>query len=69
MKAGDRIRVDVGWYGMYEELQDFTVEELRYCLGIFLSEQHREAGRFTPLCGMYVQATILEVIYEESNKD
>jgi hypothetical protein len=33
--------------------EDFTVEEFRYCLGIFESEQHRQAGRFTPLCDLY----------------
>ena len=53
MKAGDRIRLDVGWHGMYTDLQDFTVEEFRYCLGIFKSESHRKAGVFTPLCELY----------------
>ena len=53
MKAGDKIRLDVGWSGMYTELQDFTVEEFRYCLGIFLSEEHKKAGKFTPLCDLY----------------
>jgi|TARA_R110002096_G_scaffold262406_4_gene455895 hypothetical protein len=53
MKAGDRIKVDVGWSGMYSEYQDFTVEEFRYCLGIFASDDHRKAGKFTPLCEMY----------------
>ena len=37
MKAGERIRLDVGWDGMYKDYQDFTVEEFRHCLGIFLS--------------------------------
>ena len=53
MKAGDKILIDVGWYGMYEELQDFTVEEFKYSLGIFKSDQHRQAGKFTPLCELY----------------
>ena len=53
MKAGDRIRVDVGRYALYTDLQDFTVEEFRYCLGFFASDQHREAGHFTPLCDVY----------------
>ena len=35
MKAGDRIKVDIGWAGMYSDWQIFTVEEFRYCLGIF----------------------------------
>lgn len=53
MKAGDRIRLDCGWAGMYSDMQDFTIEEFRFCLGIFQSEQHREAGDFTPLCDLY----------------
>ena len=63
MQAGDRIRVDVGQYGMYEDLQDFAVEEFRYCLGVFKSEQHREAGRFTPLCAMYTRGPDSETEY------
>lgn len=55
MKTGDRIRLDVGWRGMYSELEDFTVEEFRYCLGIFRSEDHRKAGNFTPLCDLYTR--------------
>ena len=51
MKAGDRIKVDVGTW--CPEWQEFTVEEFRYCLGIFGSEEHREAGQFTPLCNLY----------------
>ena len=53
MKAGDRIRIDLGWGGMYTDLQDFIVEEFRFCLGIFKSEDHRKAGKFTPLCELY----------------
>ena len=53
MKAGDRIRLDAGWSGMYSDLQDFTVEEFRHCLGIFESDDHRRAERFTPLCELY----------------
>jgi len=53
MKAGSRIRLDVGNPGWYSDWQDFTVEEFRYCLGVFLSESHREAGEFTPLCELY----------------
>jgi len=49
MKAGDRIRVR----GVFGDLKDYTVEEFRYCLGVFASKQHREAGEFTPLCSMY----------------
>jgi len=53
MKVGDKIRLDVGCAGMYTELKDFTVEEFRYCLGIFKSDDHRRAGKFTPLCDLY----------------
>ena len=53
MKVGDRIKVDVGWTGMYSDYQSFTVEEFRYCLGIFASDDHRKAGKFTPLCALY----------------
>lgn len=53
MKAGDRIRIQRYIMGHPSETEDFTVEEFRYCLGIFESEQHRQAGRFTPLCDLY----------------
>lgn len=53
MKAGDRIRVDVGYSDMYTDWKDFSVEEFRFCLGIFLDEDHRKAGDFTPLCELY----------------
>jgi hypothetical protein len=52
MKAGDKIRFDIGWSGC-PELRDFIIEEYRYCLGIFIDEAHRRAGRFIPLCDMY----------------
>ncbi len=48
MKAGCKIRVFF-YYGT----EDFTVEEFRYCLGIFQSEAHRTAGCFTALCELY----------------
>ena len=63
MKAGDRIRLDVGWLGLYKELQDFTVEEFRHCLGIFKSDQHRQAGKFTPLCDLYEAGPESELEY------
>lgn len=53
MKAGDRIRVQQYIMGCPTEQEDFTVEEFRYCLGFFESEQHRTMGIFTPLCDMY----------------
>ena len=53
--AGDKIRLP--W--VYPDGQksgkhkDFTVEEFRYCLGIFVNENDRTAGKFTPLCELY----------------
>ena len=32
---------------------DYTIEEFRGCLGIFLSWEEREAGHFTPICDLY----------------
>ena len=53
MKTGDRIRIQYYMRGHPFETEDFTVEEFRFCLGIFKSEQHRKAGKFTPLCDLY----------------
>lgn len=53
MKPGDRIRVQKYIMGHKTHTEDFTVEEFRYCLGIFQSEDHRKAGNFTPLCDLY----------------
>lgn len=49
MQAGDRIRIQTQW----GPLKDFTVEEFRYCLGVFETDEHRNAGSFTPLCDLY----------------
>ncbi|WP_110949196.1 hypothetical protein [Pseudomonas bohemica] len=53
MKAGNRIRVSTYFMGYPTGYEDFTVEEFRYCLGIFQTPQHRQAGHFTPLCELY----------------
>jgi hypothetical protein len=53
MKAGDRIRVQIYMMGVACHLEDYTVEEFRYCLGIFTSDERRRAGLFTPLCELY----------------
>ena len=63
MKAGSRIRIDLGCNGMYTDLQDFTVEEFRGCLGIFKSKDHRVAGKFTPLCDLYEAGPETETKY------
>lgn len=54
MKVGDKIRVDWHALGYWcGSVEDFVVEEFRYTLGIFKSEDHRKAGNFTPLCELY----------------
>ena len=53
MKAGNGIRVQHYIMGHPCGLEDFIVEEFRYCLGIFETDEHRRAGRFTPLCDMF----------------
>ena len=53
MKAGDKIRVRRHFLGIETGYVDLEVEEFRYCLGVFESNAHREAGRFTPLCDLY----------------
>ena len=63
MKIGDRIRVQRYILGHLSNTEDFTVEEFRYCLGIFESEQDRTAGRFTPLCDLYVRGAESEQKY------
>ena len=65
MKVGSKILFDVG-NGMYEDKQVFVVEEFRYCLGIFLSEDHRVAQKFTPLCEMYESGPDSELKYLDS---
>lgn len=56
MKAGDKIRVQKYIMGFPTHYDDYTVEEFRYCLGIFLSGCHRQAQNFTPLCELYEPA-------------
>ncbi|MBW9430456.1 hypothetical protein FHC77_06810 [Atlantibacter hermannii] len=48
-KSGDVIRWtrDTNWRGI--ETVEYTLELYRFTLGFFESEQHREAGIFTPL--------------------
>ncbi len=63
MKAGNKIRVFKTMMGHVIGHQDFIVEEFRYCLGIFESEQHRLACRFTPLCDLFEPAADSERKY------
>ena len=53
MKSGDRIRVQKYIMGHPSHTDDYTVEEFRHCLGIFLSGGDRTAGNFTPLCELF----------------
>ena len=63
MKAGDKIRLTDYIMGYANGTSDYTVEEFRYCLGIFESEQHRAAGNFTPLCSLYERGPGSEIDY------
>jgi hypothetical protein len=53
MQAGDQIRVQKYIMGHASHTDDYTVEEFRYCLGVFLSCCDKTAGEFTPLCELY----------------
>ncbi len=53
MEEGDRIRVQRYMMGYPYCTEDFTLEKFRHCLGFFESDEHRRAGKFTPLCEMY----------------
>lgn len=54
MKEGDKIRLTYYVMGSYPcGTNDFIVEEFRFCLGVFMSDQHRKAESFTPLCDLY----------------
>lgn len=53
MKAGDKIRIQMYMCGHSLELIDYVVEEFRFCLGIFESNNHKEAKDFTPLCDLF----------------
>ena len=56
MKAGDRIRVWEHCMGYRVGTKDYTVESFRDCLGIFTSDEARQAQEFTPLCDLYEPA-------------
>jgi len=63
MEAGNRIRIQQYCMGHPIGTEDFIVEEFKFCLGIFESEQHREAGRFTPLYALYERGPESENVY------
>lgn len=49
LAVGDKIRVE----RIYGDTTDLCVEEFRQCLGVFVSEAHRQAQDFKPLCDLY----------------
>ena len=51
MQAGSKILIP-DYYGGYSE--PLIVEEFRYGLGVFESDAHRTAGKFTPLCTLFI---------------
>lgn len=53
MKVGDKIRVFTYCMGFKKGTEDYTIEEFRFCLGFFQSNDHRKANKFTPLCELY----------------
>jgi len=63
MKAGDRVRLTCYMMAYPCGTEDYTIEEFRYCLGIFESEERRSAGKFTPLCELYEAGPESEISY------
>lgn len=64
MKSGDTIRVFTWRMGNHVgQPEDFIVEEFRYCLGIFMSDEDRQACKFTPLCDLYEKGPELKRRY------
>tara|TARA_R100001530_G_C4222739_1_gene130427 strand:- start:26 stop:277 length:252 start_codon:yes stop_codon:yes gene_type:complete len=64
MKAGDKIKLQYHVMGFpTKDWIEFTVEEFRYALGIFQSDEHRQAGHFTPLCELYCNGPDAEQRY------
>lgn len=54
MKEGSKIRVFTYTMGHHSTgTKDIVVEKFRHCLGFFMTENDRTAGRFTPLCDLY----------------
>lgn len=63
MRAGDRIRIAFYMFGAQTHTEDYTVEEFRHCLGIFINGTDRTAQVFTPLCELYEPAPYAEKRY------
>lgn len=61
--VGDRIRLTKYLCGNANGTEDYTVEQFRNCLGIFLSDDHRKAGEFTPLCYLYERGPYSKDLY------
>lgn len=65
MKAGDVIIVDsyCPHTGAKDGEDELTIEEYRHTLGVFMREETREAGDFTPLCELYMKGPDTEEAY------
>jgi hypothetical protein len=63
MKAGQKIKLDIGCRGMFSNWEVFEIEEFRHCLGVFQSDEHRQAGVFTPLCELYCEGPESKQVY------
>ena len=44
-------------------MKEYTIEEFRHCLGVFIDENYREAGRFAALCDLYTDGPESEQKY------
>lgn len=53
VKVGDKISVKRYMFGHEVGCECFIVESFRFSLGFFESDDHRKAGRFTPLLELY----------------
>lgn len=53
VKEGDTIALKYYYFGEYSHEDLFIVEYFRFALGVFLSDDARTAGNFTPLCELY----------------
>ncbi len=63
MKPGNKIRVQHYIMGIGAYTEDYVIEEFRFCLGFFFSEDHRRANNFTPLCKLYERGANSEDSY------
>lgn len=53
VSVGDVIAIPYYYFGEYSHEELHYVESFRFALGVFLSDDARVAGNFTPLCELY----------------